>query len=303
MSEAEIPNSPDSSFESDTDFLDTDSFDGLLSSLEELGSNDEAIAVKSETEVEPSWEETVSEQNHQLLHRSAQLQQTLKKAEAQLEEQQWQLRQAEDLNAQQNDELNAAYEQNLSLSQELKRCRLKEQQQTEKVAQLTHQLQVSQQRVAQLERECALIQKQFQDQSYKLAQGEKQSRELSLRLQQQRRHTWQFKSALNKCLETNAQRTDLETIPPAYEPSEPISAWSSQPKNPLSEEPEFKQDFTKGENTQLEVEATPETVEFEISLPEFKQSLMVGQSPAPTVSVHRKKRKSYAAVELPKFNV
>lgn len=312
MSEAEIPNSPDPN----ENFLEADSIEALLASLQDFTapsessetdlSFEQALGLEAEavTEVSVEPEETASEQNHQLLHRVAQLQQALEAAQTQIEQQQWRLREAEDLNAQQNDELNAAYEQNLSLSQELKNSRTKVQQQEEKITQMTHQLKVSQQRVAQLERECALIQKQFQEQSYKLCQAEKQSRELSFRLQQQRRHTWQFKSALNKCLEANPHQGDLETTPVASVPSEPIPAWSSQSTSVPAGEIETSAGETE------EIEPTPETTDFEISLPQFEQTFMghseatpaLRRSPSPMVGHPRKKRKSYAAVELPKFN-
>lgn len=260
--------------------------------------------------------------NQELLHRNAELQKALAVAQAELEQQQLRLRQAEDLNAQQNDEINAASEQNLSLSQELKNYRLQEQQQVEKISQLTHQLQVSQQRVAQLERECALIQKQFQEQSYKLCQAEKYSRELSFRLQQQRRHTWQFKSALNKCLETNADKEEHEVIPNASVSSQPIPAWSSQKSNgsvttdqhseqesSLEEKAASQSemmDFSRAEYSvyanQTPSEAfTAEAWQSECEAMTKAEEMSAGYAPAPLLASSRKKRQSYAAVELPKF--
>ncbi|MDR9404513.1 MAG: hypothetical protein RI580_13850, partial [Halothece sp. Uz-M2-17] len=206
------------------------------------------------------------------------------------------------------------------LSQELKNYRLQEQQQAEKITQLTHQLQVSQQRVAQLERECALIQKQFQEQSYKLCQAEKYSRELSFRLQQQRRHTWQFKSALNKCLETNVERPDPELIPNPPVSSQPIPPWSSQhnrvscpEETALEEEPdsvlEMTEDFEPDSSISCDQEQSDVSTDAQPSQPEINPTPISTPhieknnrfSPAPLLTAHRKKRQSYAAVELPKF--
>ena len=309
MSEADTPKFSDSSLDDHDSFLVDDSIDELLSSL------DDSPPENNETEINPHAsspeEETepLQEQNHQLLHRNAQLQRELEATQAQLEQQQWRLKQAEDLNAQQNDELNAAYEQNLSLSQELKSCRTKIQHQEDKISQMSQQLKVSQQRVAQLERECALIQKQFQEQSYKLSQAEKQSRELSFRLQQQRRHTWQFKSALNKCLENNPQTREEAFTPTPSTPSQPIPSWSSQnqkmspPKedatamdtSPTEEQTSISENIQEEDWLEIQ-EQELDNIEMGISLPDWK-----GNQPAPMVTNHRKKRKSYASVELPNF--
>lgn len=338
MSEANTPKpEPSSPDGNDSSFLD-EPIDELIASLEE--SPPSSQNTESEVEGKASWlqkeptlakPETQSEQftdqlyeqNHQLLYRNAQLQKALETAQNQLDQQQLRLRQAEDLNVQQNDELNAAYDQNLSLSQDLKSSRQKVQHQEEKIVHLSEQLQVSQQRVAQLERECALIQKQFQEQSYKLSQAEKQLRELSYRLQQQRRHTWQFKSALNKCLETNAQKQEVEVTPVTAMPSQPIAAWSSQHKeipsssteiNALTEEDIDATDDAETATPEAAVNFVEESLEiiddFEIALPQFEDNLSsypdlnsAKSSPAPMVTPYhnRKKRKSYAAVELPNF--
>jgi len=351
MSEADTPQSFNSSFDQfdqHNNFATNDSIDELISALDETASvttntaSDDAL-FEEEAKENQSAELTnqVHEPNHELLNRSAQLQKELETTQAQLKQHQFRLRQAEDLNVQQNDELNAAYEQNLSLSQELKTLRQKEQQQQEKITNLSHQLQVSQQRVAQLERECALIQKQFQEQSYKLCQAEKQSRELSLRLQQQRRHTWQFKCALNKYLETNDENYSNDAFSLTSAPSQPITAWSNQQVNSTTQEttqepdsltvsslteeekslPEItassseetpvnasEQTFSATENT--EVNAVEEPMDVAISFTNVESTLAAESeepthenTPSPTVTSHqnRKKRQSYAAVELPNF--
>jgi len=347
MSEADTPKPSPSSgneydsidelitFEDDTD--ESDSLDEVIAALEhststaETNDRDSCLGDRRfREEPIPATANTalshqqLQEQNHQLLLRTAELKSALANAQAELEEQQLRLREAEDLNAQQNDEINAASEQNLSLSQELKNYRLQEEQHVEKITQLTHQLQISQQRVAQLERECALIQKQFQEQSYKLCQAEKYSRELSFRLQQQRRHTWQFKSALNKCLETTAEKEDYELIPNPTVSSQPIPAWSSQHNSDdgsqdksvdlaisfeenADAQPESA-NFSAAEENIASGEATSDALTGNISEPEVKPSLTaVAQktrsrySPAPLLVSSRKKRQSYSAVELPKF--
>ncbi|AFZ42619.1 hypothetical protein PCC7418_0385 [Halothece sp. PCC 7418] len=346
MSEADTPKSSpfsDNDYDAIEELIasedndESDELDELLASLEPSPSTEENNDNESSLDESLFWEadteateETpvvtqLQERNHQLLRRNAELQRALETAQTELEQQQFRLRQAEDLNAQQNDEINAASEQNLSLSQELKNYRLQEQQQAEKITQLTHQLKVSQQRVAQLERECALIQKQFQEQSYKLCQAEKYSRDLSFRLQQQRRHTWQFKSALNKCLETTAEKTDQELMPNPPVSSQPIPPWSSQqshvsvnPDQPAVAEVSFEEEpdsileitgLSEGESKMpsegepsdatMAAESSQNGVKTTPSLPHRESSSRF--SPSPLVSSNRKKRQSYAAVELPKF--
>lgn len=344
MSEADTSQSPNSSFDRNDNFsVNDDPLDELISALDEADSS----SIPSQTDVnsdEPLFENEVQEnqqtelvnqlqeRNHELLHHNAHLQKELETTQAQLEQHQFRLCQAEDLNAQQNDELNAAYEQNLSLSQELKTIRQKEQHQEEKIVNLSHQLEVSQQRVAQLERECALIQKQFQEQSYKLCQAEKQAQELSLRLQQQRRHTWQFKCALNKYLETNGENYGNEGFSVTSVPSQPIPAWTNQQKPLISETeepnsvpisslteeekslPEITESSTDSQFKQTEqtfsaAEDSLDKMEVTISLPDEEtlsataQDTITESRPAPTVHSQqsRKKRKSYASVELPNF--
>lgn len=290
--------------------------DELLASLEP--SDAESVETDSDLNLDDflmseATEATSSEEfpdsNHFLLRRNAELQKALEAAQTEIEQQQWRLREAEDLNAQQNEEINAASEQNLSLSQELKRYRQQEQHQAEKMTQLTHQLEASQQRVAQLERECALIQQQLHEQSYQLSQAEKYSRDLSFRLQQQRRHTWQFKSALNKCLETNGE-PDL--VPNATTSSEPIPAWSSH-NNPLSlsQQGTLKVSWHQQADTAEETHAsseeemsdavTAEREPFDTDKSFSKEETRDRYSPAPLLTSTRKKRQSYAAVELPQF--
>ena len=360
MSEANTPKSSANSgndsdaidelmaFENDTD--PSESLDELIASLDatetlsevddesESGFDDLSwLEAESETTAQPLAGNELQERNHQILRRNAELHQALESTQAELEQQQFRLRQAEELNAQQNDEINAASEQNLSLSQELKNYRLQEEQHQEKITQLTQQLQVSQQRVAQLERECALIQKQLQEQSYQLSQAEKYSRDLSFRLQQQRRHTWQFKSALNKYLGTNAD--EEEVIPSSPTSSQPIPAWSSQSRPlPLKKEPVItkapatvgqQSDFATGKEQPLSVEESlaeePEIPSSSNEATDVEANLYVEEErtsppvyadkqttatrsgkvrnnlPSPLLSSSRKKRQSYAAVELPSF--
>lgn len=348
MSEADTPKSSPNSgndydaidelmaFENNTD--PGESLDELIASLEADGDRESSfndfswLEEETETTAHPLAGNEPQEGNHSLLRRNAELQQALESTQAELEQQQFRLRQAEELNAQQNDEINAASEQNLSLSQELKNYRLQEEQHQEKITQLTHQLQVSQQRVAQLERECAIIQKQLQEQSYQLSQAEKYSRDLSFRLEQQRRHTWQFKSALNKCLETNAE--DEEVISSSPTASEPIPAWSSQRlRLPKQQAPALavgqQSDFSMGKEQPLSMEESvakePDLIASSTEATDVEANLYVEEKstspqvyadeqttathsvkvtknlPSPLLNSSRKKRQSYAAVELPSF--
>ena len=209
----------------------------------------------------------------------------------------------------------------------MKTARQKGEYQDNQISQLRHSLQTSQQRVAQLERECAVIQKQFQEQSYKLSQAEKELRELSLRLQHQRRHTWQFKLALNKCLENNSEGNSEYAIPLNSAPSQPIPAWSSQHQNDSTEElPGFNSDVSEEEQQEedlvAEIESrldqeeilepietsqtnleTTEKEESWLEIEETPASEREETSPSPILNPQepRKKRKSYASVQLPNF--
>lgn len=63
-----------------------------------------------------------------------------------------------------------------------------------------------QQRIAQMEQEHAQTQQRYQEKTFQLQQVEHTCQELRSRLHRQQRHALQFKAALEKCLEAEAQQ-------------------------------------------------------------------------------------------------
>ncbi|MFP4135125.1 MAG: hypothetical protein ACLFTJ_13360 [Halothece sp.] len=150
-----------------------------------------------------------------------------------------------------------------------------------------------------------------------------------MRLQQQRRHTWQFKLALNKCLENNPDLNSDSSLPIPSVPSvssQPIPAWSSQHQNdstPSKNFPNFHSDVSEEQpeedllaeiESQLEQEESLEPLETSPTDLETQESswLEVEETPAfekdetfPSPILNSKKprpkRKSYASVQLPNF--
>lgn len=103
---------------------------------------------------------------------------------------------------QQNQELSAGQEQIHSLYQQLEVSVQTVQQQEICIENYKANLQISQQRLAHLERECSLLQINYSQASQQLLHSENTCRELRSRLMRQQRQTMQFKSALEKCLDT-----------------------------------------------------------------------------------------------------
>ncbi|MBD2277171.1 hypothetical protein [Aphanizomenon flos-aquae] len=103
---------------------------------------------------------------------------------------------------QQNQELSAGQEQIHSLYQQLETSVQTVQQQEICIENYKANLQISQQRLAHLERECSLLQANYSQESQQLLHSENTCRELRARLMRQQRQTMQFKSALEKCLDT-----------------------------------------------------------------------------------------------------
>ena len=103
---------------------------------------------------------------------------------------------------QQNQELSAGQEQIHSLYQQLETAVQTVQQQEICIENYQANLQISQQRLAHLERECSLLQANYSQESQQLLHSENTCRELRSRLMRQQRQTMQFKSALEKCLDT-----------------------------------------------------------------------------------------------------
>ncbi|MDD1416502.1 hypothetical protein MEN41_18355 [Dolichospermum sp. ST_con] len=103
---------------------------------------------------------------------------------------------------QQNQELSAGQEQIHSLYQQLETSVKTVQEQEICIENYKANLQISQQRLAHLERECSLLQTNYSQESQQLLHSENTCRELRARLMRQQRQTMQFKSALEKCLDT-----------------------------------------------------------------------------------------------------
>jgi hypothetical protein len=103
---------------------------------------------------------------------------------------------------QQNQELSAGQEQIHSLYQQLETSVKTVQEQEICIENYKANLQISQQRLAHLERECSLLQSNYSQESQQLLHSENTCRELRARLMRQQRQTMQFKSALEKCLDT-----------------------------------------------------------------------------------------------------
>lgn len=71
---------------------------------------------------------------------------------------------------------------------------------------IRNKLDAYQERIWQMEQEQALSQQRYQEKSHQLQQIEHTCQELRSRLQRQQRHALQFKAALEKCLEAEAQQ-------------------------------------------------------------------------------------------------
>ncbi|WP_008311798.1 hypothetical protein [Leptolyngbya sp. PCC 6406] len=97
---------------------------------------------------------------------------------------------------------------------------------------LQAQLDTSQDRVTQLERECTLLQQRQTERLQALEKSEDLCRDLRSRLQRQQRYTLQFKAALEKCLDMNAQ-TPL-AIPTNAVMDIPYSNLEGAGSNPIS---------------------------------------------------------------------
>lgn len=73
------------------------------------------------------------------------------------------------------------------------------------ISELTQELQKIQQQTARLERECSLLQENYNEEQNKLKQIEAENKDLRIRLQRQQRYNLQYKTALDKFLDTSTQ--------------------------------------------------------------------------------------------------
>jgi len=140
--------------------------------------------------------------NNDLYAQVEQLKTELAEAEKILQWQKTRSNVTESMFNQQNQELSAAQKQIHSLYQQLEISVQTVQQQEICIENYKANLQISQQRLAHLERECSLLQTNYSEESQQLLHSENTCRELRTRLMRQQRQTMQFKSALEKCLDT-----------------------------------------------------------------------------------------------------
>ena len=140
--------------------------------------------------------------NNDLYAQVEQLKTELAEAEKILQWQKTRSSVTESMFKQQSQELSAAGEQIQSLYQQLEIYVQTVQRQEFCIESYKSFMEISQQRLAHLERECSLLQSNYSQESEQLLQSENTCRELRTRLMRQQRQTLQFKSALEKCLDT-----------------------------------------------------------------------------------------------------
>lgn len=171
--------------------------------------SDQQAQVDSEFQKLLKLNEELQTANSDLYTEVEKLKQELAEAEKIL---QWQKKRSsvtESMFNQQTQELTAAQQQIQSLFEQLETALQTVQSQEMFVDTHKAQLQLSQQRIAQLERECTLLQTNYSEQSQQLLHSDNTCRELRTRLIRQQRQTLQFKSALEKCLDTPVPNYDI----------------------------------------------------------------------------------------------
>ena len=146
--------------------------------------------------------------NNDLYAQVEQLKTELAEAEKILQWQKTRSRISESMFNQQTQELSATQDQIQSLYQQLETSVQTIQQQELCIETYKSHLQISQQRLAHLERECSLLQTNYSQESQQLLHSENTCRELRTRLMRQQRQTLQFKSALEKCLDSPISNND-----------------------------------------------------------------------------------------------
>lgn len=113
---------------------------------------------------------------------------------------------------------------------------------------IRNKLDAYQERILQMEQEQALTQQRYQEKTHQLQQIEHTCQELRSRLQRQQRHALQFKAALEKCLEAEAQQ---RSTPNGDRPSAQFLFSSSTPTQP----PSFSPPIPKTDSTESDPSA------------------------------------------------
>ncbi|MBE9146870.1 hypothetical protein [Planktothrix mougeotii] len=227
------------------------------------------MSVEGETEDNPVRVVQILHQcNQDLINRVAEL-------EAELDENR-QNRQNQDTELlQRTQELGATQDQVKRLFKKLEIANQVIRQQQVLVETLTQQWESTQTRLAQMERDCALTQQRYNEQFHELVQAQNMGRELRSRLHRQQRQTLQFKVALERCLENQAQfetgKQTLESIPVmTEEPPLFYSAGLLTPKAPPVQPWSASTKFNNNprEDSVNSVNRTDEiSLEFEMTLP------------------------------------
>lgn len=221
--------------------------------------------------------------NRGLLNRVTQLEKGLEECQEVIESHRQKARSQETIILEQTSELDTSQEQLTRTFRELELSHQVAQRQQILIETLTEQLESSQERIAQMERECAYTVQRCNDQTHALLQSETTVRELRDRLQRQQRHTLQFKTALEKCLEmpgTNSdgnpeiagspsqslsQRRYIQNMLAAkalIPKAQPIQPWSAQP-SASSEENDNLEDSTWTNSEEVEPDHSDRSCELD----------------------------------------
>ena len=128
--------------------------------------------------------------------------------------------------------LNEKDEEKTNLENEYEEQLLEKEEQIEEqqvtINQLAQELEKIQQQAARLERECSLLQEKYNEQQNTLQRTEVENKDLRVRLQRQQRYNLQYKTALDKFLDTSsAQNNDLDNN------SIGIQSWSDSESSEL----------------------------------------------------------------------
>lgn len=194
------------------------------------------------------------------------------------------LQEQETLIHQQTQDLRTAQKQVTRLFSKLELAHQILQQQEVMAESLKAQWHQSQLRLAEMERECALTQQRYNESTHQLMLSETLCRELRSRLHRQQRHTLQFKTALERCLEMtlrkdigDAQNSFANSAHQNFNSELWNSSLHTSPVQPWSAPPEASEEHSHSLSaTSAEEEWAKELIQ---KLAEFGNS-----TPAPTNS-------------------
>lgn len=196
------------------------------------------------TDPQETYSSSRSKHNQDLTDRVVELEIALAHCQKTLQEQ-------ETLIHQQTQDLKTAQKQVTRLFSKLELAHQILQQQEVMAESLKSQWHQSQLRLAEMERECALTQQRYNDSCHQLMLSENMCRELRSRLHRQQRHTLQFKTALERCLEmtvgkdmrdnqnhfTNPLPTLNSDLLNSSLHTSPVRPWSAPPESSTETDP------------------------------------------------------------------